>query len=228
MSTIPFTNRPRPFYGWAIVACAWIASFTTTTVNPLVFAFFIVPMSHSLDVSRGTLVWGFTIRQVAGGLSAPFLGRLVDRYGTRWIGAASGALVGGVLIGFAFVSNLWLIYGLFFLSGLTGFGTLGANLLTIVPVTNWFVAKRGRAVSIASTGTMIGTAAMTLAAALLIDSVGWRGTWAIFGTAIIVAVLPSYLLFMRRRPEDMGLLPDGAVAPTHSIDGVVAHASPVE
>ena len=228
MSTIPFTRRPRPFYGWTIVACAWLASFTTTTVNPLIFAFFITPMSESLDISRGTLVWGFTIRQIAGGLSAPVLGRLVDRYGTRWIGAGSGVLVGGVLIAFAFVSNIWALYALFLLSGLTGFGTIGANLLTIVPVTNWFVAKRGRAVSIASTGTMIGTASMTLAAALLIDSVGWQATWAIFGIAIIATILPTYLLFMRRRPEDMGLLPDGVAAPTPRADGVVVDAPPVE
>ncbi len=144
------------------------------------------------------------------------------------IGAGAGLLVGGVLIGFALTSNLWVIYALFVLSGLTGFGTLGANLLTIVPVTNWFIARRGRAVSIASTGTMLGTASMTLAAAFLIDSVGWRETWVIFGTAIILTIVPSYLLLMRRRPEDMGLLPDGAAAPTPRTDGVVVNAPPVE
>ncbi len=174
-------KKPRAFYGWAIVVCAWLANFVTTPMNPLIFAFFIDPMSSELHVGRGTLVWGFTIRQIAGGVSAPLLGRIVDRYGSRWAGFVAGLVVGVVLIGFALTANLWLLYGLFFVSGLTGFATFGGNLLTIVPVTNWFVAKRGRAVAIAATGSMIGTATMTLLAAFMINTIGWRWGWAIFG-----------------------------------------------
>jgi len=179
-------------------------------MNPLVFAFFIDPMSSALDVSRGTLVWGFTIRQILGGLSAPILGRVVDRYGSRWPGFLAGLVVGLVLIGFAFTSNIWVLLALFAVSGVTGFATFGGNLLTTVPVTNWFIAKSGRAVAIAATGGMIGTAALSLLAALLINTVGWRAGWATFGILALVGILPAYGIFMRRRPEDVGLLPDGA------------------
>lgn len=203
------TSKPRFFYGWMIVACAWLANFVTTPMNPLIFAFFIDPMSNALDISRSTLVWGFTIRQILGGLSAPFLGRVVDRYGSRWAGFFAGLVVGLVLIGFALTSNLWVLYALFAVSGVTGFATFGGNLLTTVPVTNWFVAKRGRAVAIAATGGMIGTATMSLLAALLINTIGWRWSWATFGIVALVGILPAYALFMRRRPEDVGLLPDG-------------------
>jgi MFS family permease len=203
-------RRVPLFYGWRIVGCAWLANFVTTPMNPLIFAFFIDPMSNALDISRSTLVWGFTIRQILGGLSAPVLGRVVDRYGSRWAGFFAGLVVGLVLIGFALTSNLWVLYGLFAVSGLTGFATFGGNLLTTVPVTNWFVAKRGRAVAIAATGGMIGTATMSLLAALLINTIGWRWSWATFGIVALVGILPAYGLFMRRRPEDVGLLPDGA------------------
>ena len=83
------------FYGWIIVACTWLANFTTAGTNPLVFAFFIAPMTAELHVGRSELVIGITLRMIAGGLFAPVLGRIVDRYGARWPLVASAAL--GVL-----------------------------------------------------------------------------------------------------------------------------------
>ena len=222
---------PRFFYGWVIVACAWLANFSTVSLNPLVFAFFLAPMTEALGVSRGTLVWGITIRMVAGGLSAPYIGRLVDRLGARWIGAASGVVVGVVLLGFSVTSSVWVLYLLFLLSGLSGFGLFGASILTMVPPSNWFIAKRGRAVSIASTGQLLGSATFAILAALLIETVGWRGTWAIFGVVALVGVVPAYAIFMRRAPEDMGLLPDGALtrpAPAMSVATATAPSRAIE
>ena len=215
------TRMRRPYYGWVIVACVWLANFVTVSMNPLVFAFFLDPMATDLDVKRSTLVWGITIRMISGGLFAPYLGRIVDRHGSRWPGVIAGLLVGAVLAGFATASNIWILYGLFFVSGLTGFGIFGGNVLTMVPPANWFVAKRGRAVTIASSGQLLGSAAFSIFAAVLIESAGWRWAWGIFGVAAVVGVVPAYGLFMRRRPEDMGLLPDGAtslpvVATTHA------------
>jgi cyanate permease len=50
---------------------------------------------------------------------------------------------------------------------------------------------------------------MPLLAASLIAFVGWRTAWTVFGLATLALVVAPSLLFMRRRPEDMGLLPDG-------------------
>ncbi len=205
--------RPRVFYGWVIVACVWLANFTTVSTNPLVFSFFLDPMSSDLGISRSTLVWGITLRSVAGGLFAPYLGRIVDRYGARWPGAISGLVVGLALIGFASTTNLWVIYTLFLISGLTGFSIFGGNVLTIVPPANWFVAKRGRALSISGSGQLVGSATSAIAAAFFIERFGWQAAWGIFGVIAIVGVVPAYAIFMRRRPEDIGLLPDGAAEP---------------
>lgn len=221
------TARPRLYYGWVIVAITWLANFTTVSTNPLVFAFFLDPMSADLHVSRSTLVWGITFRSVAGGLFAPYLGRIVDRYGARWPGAISGAVVGLALLGFATISNIWILYVLFFVSGLTGFSIFGGNVLTIVPPANWFVAKRGRALSIAGSGQLVGSALSALGAAVFIQMVGWHMAWAIFGVIAFLGVTPGYALFMRRRPEDMGLLPDGATTPTAAEAAARAAAPPV-
>ncbi len=210
--TLP-APQPRFFYGWVIVGCVWLANFTTVSTNPLVFAFFLDPMSAELHFSRSTLVWGITLRSVAGGLFAPYLGRIVDRYGARWPGAISGMVVGAALFGFASTSNIWVFYALFLVSGLTGFSIFGGNVLTVVPPANWFVAKRGRALSIAGSGQLLGSATSAIVAAILIDQVGWRSAWMIFGVVAILGVVPAYAIFMRRKPEDLGLLPDGATTP---------------
>jgi len=144
------------------------------------------------------------------GLAAPLIGRLIDTYGARWLGLAGGFVSGGVLLSLYFVHNIWLMYGLFAISGIFGFGTFGGQLLTIVPVSNWFVAKRGRTTSIAATGLGMGTALGVPIAMLLINTVGWRWAWVAFGLAIWIVIIPSYGFLMRRRPEDLGLTPDGA------------------
>ena len=125
-------------------------------------------------------------------------------------------LSGAVIMSLYFVHNLWLIYRLFAISGISGFGTFGGQLLTIVPVANWFVAKRGRTTSITATGMGLGTAAGVPIALLFINTVGWRWAWVAFGLAILVVILPSYGFLMRRRPEDLGLLPDGAATESAS------------
>lgn len=182
-------------------------------MNPLVFAFFLEPMTQDLSVGRSTLVWGITIRLISGGFFAPYLGQLVDRHGARWLGVASGVLVAAVLFGFAVATNIWVYYALFFVSGLTGFGIFGGNVLTMVPPGNWFVARRGRAMSIAQSGQLLGSAATTIAAAFFITEFGWRTAWGILGFVALIGVVPAYAVLMRRRPEDVGLFPDGASGP---------------
>jgi MFS family permease len=218
-------RRPPFFYGWVIVGCSWLANFCTVSMNPLVFAFFLEPMTQDLGIGRSTLVWGITIRLISGGFFAPYLGRLVDRYGARWLGVASGVLVASVLFGFAVAQSIWVYYALFFLSGLTGFGIFGGNVLTMVPPGNWFVARRGRAMSIAQSGQLLGSAATTIAAAFLIEEFGWRTAWAILGFVALIGVVPAYALLMRRRPEDVGLFPDGAPGPPVSPTPTAATAT---
>ena len=218
---------PRFYYGWVIIACVWLANFVTVTMNPIIFAFFLDHMVVDLGLQRSTLVWGITIRLISGGLFAPYLGRFVDKHGSRWAGVAAGLLVGVVLAGFSLASNIWVLYGLFLVSGLTGFGIFGGNVLTMVPPANWFVAKRGRAVTIAGSGQLFGTAVFAILSAVLIEAFGWREAWAIFAVVAVAGTVPTYALLMRRRPEDMGLLPDGATSLPVSTEATRAAAAKV-
>jgi cyanate permease len=85
-------------------------------------------------------------------------------------------------------------------------------LLTSVPIAKWFVRGRGRAMAIAQLGNPIGGVIFVPLTQSLIDSSGWRATWVILAVLSAGLVIPLALVFLRREPEDMGLLPDGGSA----------------
>jgi sugar phosphate permease len=89
------------------------------------------------------------------------------------------------------------------------------SLVINVTLAQWFVRKRGRAMAIANLGTGVAKLSIPLCAASLFVLVGWRSTWVIFGIVAPLLVVAPALIFIRRKPEDMGLRPDGE--PPHPI-----------
>lgn len=203
----------RFFYGWVMVAAALAINLLSSTLNPVIFSFFIGPMSSELGVGTSALSWSLTLRLLTAGFAGPVLGMLIDRHGTRWLGAACGLLAGATMLALSFVHSLWLVYLLFALTGFAGFGGPAGQLITQVPLSRWFVVRRGRALAIATTGMAAGTTIAIPATQALIEAFGWRVTYALFGLLVGLGIAGVSILFVRRAPEDMGLHPDGATAP---------------
>jgi hypothetical protein len=90
----------------------------------------------------------------------------------------------------------------------TGDSLMGSMVVN-VSIARWFVRMRGRALAIAGMGHGLAKVCMPVAAATLMLYVGWRGAWVVFGVFALLLVVAPALLFMRRSPEEMGLLPDG-------------------
>ena len=210
LPTVPVPIPSKLYYGWVIVATGLAINMATAPLNPVVFSFFIAPMSEEMGWSLGALSLAITFRLVVSGVTAPLIGLIIDRFGPRWLGLFAGLVVGGSLIGLFYTRQIWLLYLLFAVSGGVGLGGgPGGNLLTLVPVAKWFVLKRGRAMSIATTGMAIGTVATIPAAQWIIQNTGWREAWAILGVLAAVITIPLSLLFLRGAPSDLGLQPDG-------------------
>jgi MFS family permease len=196
------------FYGWVIVAALFMINLGVHATALFSFGLFVIPMSNDLGFSRSLIGWVVAVRLISGGLSSYLIGRLLDRYGPRMIIAITGLIAGLSILALSSISQIWQFFVLFAVLGLTGL-TAPGNLLTSVPVAKWFVKKRGKAMAIATTGLAVGGLAIPPIHQLLIDSIGWRGTWVISGLITILVIVPISLVFLRRQPEDMGLHPDG-------------------
>ncbi len=199
----------RPFfYGWVIVATLFVVNFATMATGTLNFGLFVLPMGEELNMSRGFIGWSQTTRMLAGGISGFFLGRLLDRHGARVLIAAATVTTAACMIGLVYVQNAWQFLLLFSVMGLIGLSAPG-GLLTSVPVAKWFVQQRGKALAIATMGLGVGGIAFMPITQLLIDQVGWRNSWMVLAIISVTLALPLTVLFLRRQPEDMGLIPDG-------------------
>lgn len=209
MVRYPSVAIPLPhklYYGWVIVTTSLLINVATTSLNPVIFSFFIAPMAEDLGTTRGTLAWALTFRLLVSGLTSPFIGRAIDRFGSRWLGVFGGLAAGASLIALGSSSHIWLIMILFGISGAVGLGGgPGGNLLTTVPVAKWFQRRRGIALSVVTVGMASGTVIGIPVAQALIDGVGWRGAWVAFGIFLAVVITPLSMLFMRRSPEDLGI-----------------------
>lgn len=204
----PAGSRPRLFYGWVIVAVLAVCGALSMSMGALNFGLFIKPMGDELGIGRSIFGWAQSARQLTSALTAPFLGTLLDRFGARLLVPFAALMTGLAMVGLSAATEWWQIIALFSMMGVVGMVGPGAFILT-VPVTKWFVRKRGRAMSFTSLGTPTGGVIFIPLTQVFIDGVGWRSTWITLAAIGVGLIVPLSLLFLRRQPEDIGLLPDG-------------------
>jgi OFA family oxalate/formate antiporter-like MFS transporter len=205
-------SKRKFFYGWYIVGTGFLTNIASTFALASTLSIFLKPLTAELGISRGVFSLLRSGEGIIGALIAPFVGTLVDRHGGRWLIAIGTAIValGYLLLGhvetftqFAFV-RLSLVT--------VGDAMMGSMVVNIV-IAQWFLRRRGRAFAISSMGVGFAKVCMPIVAASLIVWFGWRQTWMVFGlVTLILGVVPA-VLFIRRSPEEMGLLPDGAEEP---------------
>jgi sugar phosphate permease len=105
------------------------------------------------------------------------------------------------------ISELWQLYAVYLLIGLGWSSTHVVPVSTMV--TNWFIRKRGVAMSVTMTGMSIGGVVVVPIAGQAIHHWGLKISLPIFGVAFWVVVVPIALFLIKRQPSDKGLLPDG-------------------
>jgi MFS family permease len=151
-----------------------------------------------------------TIGTLLGGVIALAIGPMVDKYGPRWILAIGGFAMGATFILMAFQQTLWQYYLLQALSRMVAMGVMGLTASVIIP--KWFIAKRGRAIALTSLGMRAGNTVTPLLAQALVVMGGWRLSIGVIGVMTTLLASVPAALFLRRKPEDIGLLPDGAAS----------------
>lgn len=220
-------KKSKFFYGWWIVLVAFLSIGITYGTKG---AFGVIQLSMLNDL-------GWTRAQVAGALSAnmfiyalvvPFTGRLMDKLGVKNV-----LVVGGLLTGLSYYlltviktpTQFYLCYGI--LLGVAG------TCMGMVPgptaVGRWFVKKRGRALSLALVASPLGSAIFTILSKNWLNSIGWRGTFKIMAILSWVLVIVPSIIFMKGKPEDIGLHPDGEDnAPADNLGKTISYSDEEE
>jgi predicted MFS family arabinose efflux permease len=210
------------FHGWKILGTVFLTMGLATAFTTYGFGFFSLPVGREFGVSRSTVTLGMTAHMLVVALFSPWLGRRLDTRPIRSIMLA-GALCLSASLGIIAVSKSLLLTGIAFSVGISVamacIGPLAAGKL----ISAWFFKQRGRALGISAIGTSVAGFLAPPLLQLAIDTWGWRGAAAAAGIVSALISLPIIALFIRDRPSDLGLFPDGAAAqPPPPPGGVVS------
>jgi len=206
-------KKPRYFYGWNIVAASFLAQLSYAEHFSSLLGFFFKPLQSEFGWSRSALAAVQTIARVTEALIAPVVGPLIDRYGARVLMPIGAIITGLAMLGITQINALWQFYLLRGVVSAIGF-TLMGGLVSGVAINNWFIRKRGRAIAISRIGSNLSNIIFVPVTVFVIAASGWQTMFVIFAVVTWIAVLLPSVILMRRRPEDMGLHPDGIVPET--------------
>ena len=214
-------SKPRIFYGWFVVA----GTFAVTFVGfgcAYAFSAFVASLQHDFAASRGSVSLVFSLAGFVYFALGAVSGPLADRWGARRL-AVIGMVVTGLGLALASVARTLVeVYAAYGLGVGLGIGLSYVPVLGVMQ--RWFVRRRGFASGIGVAGIGVGTLVMPPVAAFLINAVGWRETYLIFG--VFAAVVGGGLAFLiEDDPRGRGLGPDGDPVPVDAQPAARANAS---
>ncbi len=198
------------FYGWTVVGTVCLTNFTAVVFfNPILGVF-----SSDLEIefgwSRASVAAAISIGSVAAAAASPITGWMVDRWGGRWVLAVASLLISLVLLYLIELKYLWQLYLAYAIG--RGLSMAAVSNVGFVVVNNWFIAKRSTAVGFVAVSQRIGMALLPLYVATVITISGnWRIGWVALGLVVLFFGVFPPAFFIRRRPEDIGLVADGGV-----------------
>jgi MFS family permease len=197
------------FYGWIIVAVAFVSmaiAVNARTAFSLLFPPILDEFRWDRAVTAGAFSFGFLVTAAV----SPFLGRMMDRVGPRAVMELGVVLLAAGMLLAPFARQAWHLYatlGVLVSGGAVCLGYSGqAQFLP-----NWFVRRRGLATGIAFAGAGVGSIVLLPLGQLIIERAGWRTACLSLGVLVLVVLGPINLL-LYKRPEDIGLRPDGEPA----------------
>jgi OFA family oxalate/formate antiporter-like MFS transporter len=200
------------FYGWYIVGVGFLANVASSFALASTMSIFLKPLTADLGVSRGVFSLLRSGEGIIAACIAPLVGTLVDRHGGRWLMVIGTGIVAVGYFLLSHVDTFAQFVGIRLTLVTLGDSMMGYMVVNVI-IAQWFSRYRGRALAISSMGVGFAKVCMPVVAASLILWLGWRQTWLAFGLMTLGLLVVPALLIIRRAPEAMGLLLDGAQEP---------------
>ncbi|HWS76275.1 MAG TPA: MFS transporter [Quisquiliibacterium sp.] len=203
----PSLARRLPFfYGWLVVAVVFVTMALGVNARTA-FSLLMPPVLAEFGWDRGVTAGAFSFGFLVSAVLSPTLGRLMDRRGPRTVMLLGVAVTGAGLLLATLTTQPWHLYatlGVLVGAGSVALGYTGQTLF----LPNWFARRRGLATGIAFAGVGAGSIVMMPWFQGVIETAGWRAACWTLGIVVVLVAGPLNLL-LRRRPEDLGLTPDG-------------------
>ena len=199
-------RRPPLFYGWWIVAVAFIVNAVAWSTRAS-FAVLYAAMLRDLGWSRSEAVLGYALSWLLLAGVGPLSGWLYDRLGPRFVVAAGGV---ALALGLALTSRVHAPWQYYLAYGpLVAFGMGGTVSVSNAMLSRWFLRRRGTALGIVAAGSSLGTVISLPVVAVLVTALGWRAALVWYSLVVLLVLVPLPALFYRSAPQALGLVPDG-------------------
>lgn len=215
-------QKGKMFYGWWIVAAAFVVLFAGLCSGFYTVSVFLEPLQATFSWTKTQVSLGFTIAALLVGLLSPVVGILVGKFGIKKVQMVGALITGGGLLLMGSIQQLWQYYAVYVVLaiGLASVGLVPAQTV----ISYWFEKKRGLAMGIIMTGLGLGGMAMVYVASQVVIASDWRWAYRILGFIVLGVVLPVVFFIMKDRPQDIGLKPDGGAV---SADGTLRQEAAV-
>jgi MFS family permease len=207
----PWQARLPFFYGWVVVAVSFVTMGIGVNVRTA-FSLLFPPILDEFHWNRGETAAAFSLGFFVSAMVSPWLGLAMDRLGPKRVVPMSALLVAAGLALATLTTQPWHLYltlGVLVVGNTVIFTYTGHSMF----LPHWFERRRGLAIGIAFAGVGVGSMLLFPWLQAIIQTIGWRAACWALAALLLVLVLPLNLFFQHGRPQDVGLLPDGAAAP---------------
>src|SRR6185436_325615 len=157
------------------------------------FTVFLKPIAESFGWDRAQVVSVYSLSALSGAIAAPLIGRLFDRSGPRTVYSIGLVLLGGAFLIASSARHLWqfqLSLGLCVGLGIAFIGNFPNSIL----LGRWFGPRLPSAMAVVYSATGAGVLLLLPSSQILIDHLGWRMTYQIFGASVLILLVPLLLL----------------------------------
>jgi MFS family permease len=200
---------PRPFYGWRIVLAGTAVLFVSSGIGFYSHGVILDPLRNLHGWSKTTISAAITLYFIMAGINGFLIGRRIDRYGPKWILVIGSLAIGAGYVLLSLITATWQLYAVYLLMA------IGFSCINIMPIntliTNWFIRRRGFAMSLTNTGLSLGGIVLVPLASFVIVHRGLGTALPLLGALACIVIIPLALFVIKQRPADLDQCPDGEV-----------------